>query len=152
MRRTAATQVSENVFHVLATEPDALVVEAPAVRAALVWLDEVDLDAEFVTVPQFLRGPHRSAMRLAMEEAVRENDHRRERGWKLFLLLPSLLLFRPRRSRNDHKGKLSESKIFQMGAGRVLKTHPRHRARNDDTTMRPPGRSLVHLEELSSGR
>ena len=39
------------------------------------------------TVPKFLRGPYRSAMRLAMEEALHENDHQCERGWKLFLLL-----------------------------------------------------------------
>ena len=64
----------------------------PAVRAALVV--EVDLDAVFIrravvvmTVPKFLRGPYRSAVRLGMEEALHENDQRRERGWKLFLLL-----------------------------------------------------------------
>ena len=76
----------------------------PAIRAAVVELDTVDLVVEFSqrasvmkTVPHFLRGPFRSAMRLALEEANEFNENRRERGWKLFMLLPRLLLFRPPR-------------------------------------------------------
>ena len=60
------------------------------------------------TVPHFLRGPFRSAMRLALEEANEFNDNRRERGWKLFMLLPRLLLFRPPRGGNIHKSKLAQ--------------------------------------------
>ena len=44
------------------------------------------------TVPRFLRGPFRNALRVAMGEAVRPKAVRQERGWKLFLLLPRLLL------------------------------------------------------------
>ena len=54
----------------------------PPIRAALAWLDEVDLEAGFQrraavmkTVPHFLRGPYRSAMRLAMGEALQDSEH-----------------------------------------------------------------------------
>ena len=79
------------------------------------WLDGVDLEAEFQrraaimkTVPHLLRGPYRSAMRLAMREAFHDSEQRRQRGWKLLLLLPRLLLFRPCRGGNVHKEKLSK--------------------------------------------
>ena len=78
------------------TKPDPVVVVGGAnlaIRAALMWLDDVDLEAEFSrrepvfkTVPQFLRGPYRSAMRLAMEGANQGNEQQHERGWKVFLL------------------------------------------------------------------
>ena len=60
------------------------------------------------TVPHFLRGPYRSAMRFAMGEALQDSEQRRERGWKLFLMLPRLLLYRPWRGENVHKEKLSK--------------------------------------------
>ena len=72
------------------TEPDPVVTVGgvnPAIRAALIWMDEVDLEVEFCrraavfkSIPHFLRGPYRSAMRLAMEEANQGNNQRRERG------------------------------------------------------------------------
>ena len=47
----------------------------PAIRVALEWLDTVNLCDEFTrraavmkSVPHFLRGPHRNAMRLAMRK------------------------------------------------------------------------------------
>ena len=43
-----------------------------------------------------------------MEEATQPNPVRSERGWRLFLLLPRLLLFRPPRGGNIHKNKLGE--------------------------------------------
>ena len=51
-------------------------------------------------LPTFLKGAYRSAMRLALSEA--EAAHRAGRGrisraWKLFLLLPRILLHRPPR-------------------------------------------------------
>ena len=62
------------------TAPDPEVVTTsgltPAIRAALTELDGVDFPHEFVrraaimkSVPHFLRGPYRGAMRLAMAEA-----------------------------------------------------------------------------------
>ena len=105
--------------YIAPSEPDPTVAVAegltPPIRAALARLDEVDLETEFQrrgavmkTVPHFLRGPYRSAMRLAMGEALQDSEQRRERGWKLFLMLPRLLLFRPCRGGNVHKEKLSK--------------------------------------------
>ena len=41
------------------------------------------------SVPHFLKGPFRNALRLAMEEAVSEEVIRQERGWKLMLVAPT---------------------------------------------------------------
>ena len=41
-----------------------------------------------------------------MGEALQDSEQRRKRGWKLFLVLPRLLLFRP--WGNVHKEKLSK--------------------------------------------
>ena len=50
-------------------------------------------------VPLFLKGAFRSAMRVALEEAQcardRNDDIKDTRAWKLFLLLPRMLLSRP---------------------------------------------------------
>ena len=88
---------------------------SPAIRAAIAELDGIDFSMEFSrravvmeSVPHFLRGPYRSAMKLAMEEATQLNPIRQERGWRLFLLLPRLLLYRPPRGGNIHKSKLAE--------------------------------------------
>ena len=148
----------------------------PAVRASLVWLDEVDLDAVFMrravvmkTVPKFLRGPYRSAMRVAMEEAVHENDQRREQRWKLFFLLPRLLLFRPARGGDIHKGKLAQRfQDYSLGkwsellrastqsaedASKAQSTKRRHHFVEDELDRRAARvLSLVQMGELSSGR
>ena len=64
-------------------------------------LDAVDLHTIFAkraavmkAIPQFLRGSFRNAMRVAMDEALQTNEVRNTRGWKLFLLLPRMLLHR----------------------------------------------------------
>ena len=44
------------------------------------------------SVPPFLRGSFREVLRLVMEEAVSEEVIRQERGWKLMLLFPRMLL------------------------------------------------------------
>ena len=75
-------------------------------RMALVTLDEVDPAVVFrqraavmKSVPHFLRGPFRNALKLVLEEAswgnCRNDEVRQERGWKLFMLLPRMLLHRP---------------------------------------------------------
>ena len=50
------------------------------------------------TVPHFLRGPFRNALKLAWEEAMwgnsRDDEVRQERGWKFLMLLPRMLLHR----------------------------------------------------------
>ena len=48
-------------------------------------------------IPRFLKGPFRNALQAALEEATAPERCRQERGWKLFLLLPRLLLHRPPR-------------------------------------------------------
>ena len=60
------------------------------------------------SVPHFLKGPYRNAMRLSMEEATHVNVVRSEREWRLFMLLPRLSLHRPSRRGHIHKSKLAE--------------------------------------------
>ena len=77
-----------------------------ALRMALSLLVCVNLTVVFRqraavmrTVPHFLRSSFRNATKLAPEEATWENHRmdtvRQERGWKLFMLLPRMLLHRP---------------------------------------------------------
>ena len=87
-------------------------------RAGFVSLDAVAMEEEFderpcvmKSVPRFLRGPYRIAMRVALEEIESADDIWRERGWKLFLLfllLPRLLLHRSPRG-----GTIPRSKLFR---------------------------------------
>ena len=60
--------------------------------------------------PVFLRGAYKSAMRLALQEIVSgmetQNQLRISRGWKLFTLLPRILLFRPTRGGKVPKNQL----------------------------------------------
>ena len=77
-------------------------------RAAFMSLDVLELNSMFEgranamrSVPFVMRGAFRGALRLAMNEAVlgrEQNDvPREERAWKLFFLLPRILLTRPPR-------------------------------------------------------
>ena len=76
-----------------------------SLRMALASLDEVDPRIVFRqrasvmrSVPKFLEGPFRNALKLALEEATWGNsvqdEVRQERGWKLLELLPRMLLHR----------------------------------------------------------
>ena len=60
--------------------------------------------------PAFLRGAYKSAMRLALQEIVSgmeiQNQLWMSRGWKLFILLPRILLFRPARGGKVPKNQL----------------------------------------------
>ena len=83
-RSDVGSAVSEDVETGDNLEPDPEVREVivtPAVRAALVWLDEVDLVEVFKvrasvmkSVPKFLAGAFRIALRTALEEAVLGGD------------------------------------------------------------------------------
>ena len=60
-------------------------------RAGFVSLEAVVMEEEFderacvmKSVPRFLRGPYRIALRVALEEIESADDTRRELGWKLF--------------------------------------------------------------------
>ena len=97
----------------------------PAIRVALEWLDTVNLCDEFTrraaatkSLPRFLRGPHRNAMRLAMQEATHVVPGRSERGWRLFLLLPRLLLhLPPRRATSTRTSRPNDSTISRLASG-----------------------------------
>ena len=141
-----------------------------AARAALQDLDDVDLEAEFCTracvmksPPAFLRCHHRSAMRFALSEADRAHDPvGASRAWKLFLLLPRLLLHRPARGNNIPKCRLkdrfsargwplgwfapSESREFRPVGSFVSQT-----AGDDDIQRRADrAKALIQFGELSS--
>ena len=55
------------------------------------------------SVPRFLHGPFRNALKLAMEEALVSGDLlRQERGWKVLMILPRMFLHRPPRDGTSH--------------------------------------------------
>ena len=86
-------------------EPPVPLIVAPVERfnRSFEWLAGVDLEGVFsqrpslmMSVPGFMRGAYRSAMRVALTEIDQGrsdgDSSRSSRGWKLFLLLPRLLL------------------------------------------------------------
>ena len=107
---------SEGVFKFV-EEPEANVVvtRVAGLREALLSLDRWHLPdlvkrraCVMRSVPRFLKGPYRNALRVALEEATAEQLCRQERGRKLFILLPRMLLHRPARG-----GLLSKEKCIQ---------------------------------------
>ena len=93
---------------------------------AFVRLDEVNVNQIFETrahvmksVPFVMRGAFRRALRLAMDEVLEGwESHsvlRQERGWKLFLLIPRMLLSRPPRGGLIPRNKL-ESRLAAFAA------------------------------------
>ena len=124
------------------------------------------------SVPRVIRGAYRNAMRVALEEVARGLDERSEtrmtRGWKLFLLLPRLLLWRPVRGGLVSKKDLElRFRSFQTGQWRELlntsasttaKIHQRsvrrRRHQREETVERRAIRALsrVNLGELSAAR
>ena len=82
-------------------------------------LDEIDLVEQFQRRPVIMRsapvvmsGSFKAAMRLAIDEVADgvavHDEAKQERGWKLFLLLPRMLLQRPSRGGLVPKSKLQE--------------------------------------------
>ena len=75
----------------------------PDLREAFSTLDDVNVIPIFhqraavtKTVPRFLRGPFRNALKIAMEEVLSSDDVvGQSRGWKLFVMIPRMLLHRP---------------------------------------------------------
>ena len=96
-------------------------------REAFASLDLVNVEEDFVTracvmksPPRFLQGAFRSALRIALSEADRARDTRdttcQVRAWKLFLLFPRILLFRPPRGGLVEKSRLLERfQLFSAG-------------------------------------
>ena len=97
-----------------------------AMRAGLRFLDDVDLCETFAqraavmkNIPKFLWGSFRVALRLALEEIsmrFAQNDWLRQvRRWKLFLVLPRLLLHRPPRGKVGREKLVSRFLKFSAG-------------------------------------
>ena len=121
-------------------------------------------------VPRFLRGPFRRALRVALEEILkgaRTNDTvTEERGWKLFLLLPRMLLHRPGRGGMVSKPKLvARFEMFVRGEWQTLietgedcaakaavAKFRRRRTERALTHRIARAEALVHLGELSAAR
>ena len=77
---------------------------AGVMRAGFMSLDAVDFEDFFrrramvmKSVPRFLRGPFRSVLRIALQEALSPNAARCERGWKLLMAAPRMFLSKPPR-------------------------------------------------------
>ena len=58
------------------------------------------------SVSKFLREPLRTVLRMALREASSTDEPRRERGWKLLMVAPLMLLFRLVRGGMVRKEKL----------------------------------------------
>ena len=97
-----------------------------AMRAGLRFLDDVDLCETFAqraavmkNIPKFLWGSFRVALRLPLEEisiGSTQNDWVRQvRGWKMFLVLPRLLLHRPPRGKVGREKLVSRFLKFSAG-------------------------------------
>ena len=142
-------------------------------RGAFASLDDVNLVEEFderacvmKSVPRFMNGHYRIAMRVALEEMNTTDEVRVERGWKLFLLLPRMLLHRASRGGLIPRPKLmNRLDLFNRGVWRLLEagrkcshqaavSRRRKNRRPEQDIVRRVSRaeSLVHMGELSSAR
>ena len=149
-----------------------------AFRDALRGLGQIDV-VHFFSVravvmkspPKFVRGAYNAAMRIALQEIEAgfqsQNEERQSRGWKLFLLLPRMLLFRPHRGSLIPKQRLLDRfLLFSRGSWTELliqsRDHAeaartgsiRRRRSHVDTQQRRAGRAqtLVLIGEVSAGR
>ena len=111
----------------LKPDPPLMRPSVAAMRAGLPLLDGEDLSQMFShraavmkAVPKFLWGSFRIALKLAFVEVAAgsaANDRlRQERGWKLFLILPRMLLHRPLRGGLLGKEKLL-ARVEKFAAG-----------------------------------
>ena len=120
----ATQEAEEDDLH---TSPSAIFPGRGAVVTGFESLDTVDL-AEIwkvrailmKSVPKFLHGAYRFAMRQALDAVKKGHEERNEmmqiKGWKLFFLVPRLLLFRPRRGGSVPKKQLEDRvALFQNG-------------------------------------
>ena len=105
-----------------ATAPESPIRLRPRGRQeAFASLDVVELKSVFSRqAPFILKGAFRSALRTALDEVIaghdQGNESRMTRGWKLFMLLPRLLLHRPARGGMVPREKPEERvSCFQEG-------------------------------------
>ena len=121
--------------------------------------------------PAFFRGAYRSAMRVALQEIVSgmelDNPTRITRGWKLFTLLPRLLLTKLPRGGKVPKNKLLE-RVQKFASGQWMdllrlslevseaasQLRSRRRRTQQDTVTKRVERAetLVCLGEISAAR
>ena len=123
------------------------------------------------TVPKFLWGSFRVALKVALEEITEGADSRdivrQERGWKLLFLLPRMLLHRPPRGGQVGRAKLI-SRFEKFSSGNWLELvmmsevcseqaavafRRQSRRRQDDTERRiAKAHQLVQMGEISFAR
>ena len=150
-------------------------VRAP--NASFAALSEVDLKSCFTfracvmrTVTHIMKGAFRLAIRAALEEILEghrsDNDARMARGWKLFMLLPRMLLFRPRRGGLVPRKIGERVRLFQEGQwlqlleqslandlqGHQVSTRRRRRPTNSVAMRAERAKTLVQFGELSAAR
>ena len=144
-------------------------------RRAFASLDEVDVCVLFQqrvsvmrSVPKFLAGSFKNTLSIALEEITRSDDEvNQERGWKLFLMLPRMLLHRPPGGGQIPKAKLVERfRCFvdgewirliaaseQCDEKAAIRRRRATRIVTDDLEKRATrAEMLCHMGELSSAR
>ena len=121
------------------------------------------------TVPFFLRGGFRAALRVALEEISsgqeRGDEQKQERGWKLFFLLPRMLLGRPCRGGLVPRKKLeARFQMFFSGQWKLLiddstdvssqaaSARIRKRRRQINNSQVARAENLAMIGELSAAR
>ena len=151
-----------------------------AIREAFPYLDDLNLEFEFrrracvmKTIPVFLKGPFRCALKTAVDEICcgidADDAVRQTRGWKLLMLLLRMLLHRPPRGELISEAKLAGRfddfshgrwhKLVEAGrrcaedAATAVSRKRRRTSKQPDIERRAVrAQSLVELGELSSGR
>ena len=157
----------EDTASVVEDPAEVAVPRAPALRHAFMNMDEVDVERIFSLrasvmrlVPRFLQGPFRNAMKMV-------EDVRVTHGWKVFLMLPRMLMHRPPGGGVISREKLvARFEAFTQGDwGRLMeasricdeqvaqsKRRLRRRAQDDLELRAIRAERLVQVGELSSAR
>ena len=120
------------------------------------------------SVPHVLRGAFRMALRVACQEILdgmeATSEVRTVRGWKLFMVLPRMLLYRPPRGgvklesrvrqfqEGDWISLLRESVSFADVAHSSVVRRRRRRGPDEESARASRALSLVHMGELSVAR
>ena len=171
-------EVSEVVEPTVVENPVVLEARVRAPVRAFASLDAVNLVDLFDhramvmrSSPHVLKGAFRMALRVAFQEIFdgmeANNEVRVVRGWKILLLLPRMLLFRPPRGGVVPRKKLeSRIRLFQEGEWLSLlrdsaacsemahtsAVRRRRRGQAEDAVRASRALSLVQMGELSSAR
>ena len=164
-----AAPVSEEEF------TDVLDIRAAVLRAAFRTLDDVDPCHQFrqraavmKRVPRIFQGLFRNALKVALKEIIEgAGEVEQERGWKLLLMLPRMLLHRPPGGSKVSKSKLRAGfESFSRGdwidlivasersdeRAAISRSRSNRRAHDDLESRAARAEMLVSLGELSSAR